>query len=187
MNAVIKAEADFVPTVQPYRELMLGAGSSRDRKVFAEKAGKTPFKCLTTVDVDPVHNPDILHDLNVTPWPIESNAFDEVHAYEVLEHLGQQGDAASFFAHFSEIWRVLKPEGRLYASTPAWDSPWAWGDPGHKRLICKESLIFLIQENYEQVGKTPMTDYRHIYKANFDIEAIQELPDMFAFILRARK
>lgn len=145
------------------------------------------WKNLTTVDMDPVHKPDVVHDLDVLPWPFEDSSFDEVHAYEILEHLGAQGDYKSFFAHFSEIWRVLKPGGFLYATVPMWDSPWAWADPGHRRVISRYSLIFLDQGEYSQVGKTAITDYRAIYKANLQTMVFEEKEHNLTFILRAAK
>lgn len=168
-----------------YRELLIGCGSNLKKQVH--QSGDGDFRNLTTLDIDGSHKPDVLHDLNVLPWPFEDNSFDEIHAYEVLEHLGQQGDYKSFFAHFSEIWRILKPSGTIYGSCPMWDSPWAWGDPGHRRVITKNSLIFLSQAEYAQVGKTAITDYRSIYKADFEPLAYSENEHTFAFILKAIK
>lgn len=183
MSAIFAHEVPTVDFVPSFRELMIGAGSNHDRKVWGGKE-RTPYKNLTTLDVEPSHNPDIIWDLNVTPWPIKDEEFDEVHAYEVLEHLGKQGDAKAFFETFSEIWRILKPGGQLYASCPMWDSPWAWGDPSHTRVITKHSLVFLCQEEYEkQIGKTAMSDFRSIYKRNFKILATQETQDVLAFVL----
>ena len=123
-----------------------------------------------------------------TPWePLESNFYDEVHAYEVIEHCsGQQGDEESFFAFFSEIHRILKPDGILLATVPA--GIWAWADPGHRRVITYETLCFLSQEQYaKQVGRTPMTDYRHIYKADFEWVAKKDAEFQIQFALRAIK
>ena len=167
-------------------ELLLGSGNSRVKKVrFAEIP--VAFTDVTTVDIDPTANPDYVHDLNVTPWPFADNSFDEVCAFEVLEHLGQQGDYKAFFAHFYEIWRVLKPGGYLIATVPMWDSMWTWGDPGHTRVITRGSLVFLNQKEYSQVGETAMTDYRSVWKGDFETMALEEKGDTFAFVLRARK
>jgi hypothetical protein len=68
-----------------------------------------------------------------------------------------------------------------------WDSPWAWGDPGHTRVITRGSLIFLDQREYIQVGETPITDYRPFYKADFEIMSLMESEHMFGFILKAIK
>ena len=167
-------------------ELLLGCGNSRVKKVRFDKV-KPEFSDVTTVDIDPSGNPDYVHDLNVTPWPFADNSFDECHAYELLEHLGQQGDYKAFFAHFYEIWRVLKPDGYLLATVPMWDSMWTWGDPGHTRVITKGSLVFLNQSEYSQLGRTAMTDYRSVWKGDLVTVAIDEKDDTFAFVLQARK
>lgn len=130
----------------------------------------------------------MLWDLCRIPWePLESNFYDEVHAYEVIEHCsGQQGDEQSFFAFFSEVYRILKPGGALLATVPA--GVWTWSDPGHRRAITWETLSFLSQAEYDkQVGHTPMTDYRHIYKADFRCMWVNELDNQFQFILQAIK
>jgi len=92
--------------------------------------------------------------------PVASETFDEIHAYQVLEHFGRQGDFKSFFATFGELWRILKPGGLLVGDTPALRSPWLWGDPGHTRIISAQSLSFLTRRSYEELGKTTSTDYR---------------------------
>ena len=138
-------------------ELLIGCGNSRRKKLsFTE----TPFQDLVTIDHDPNCGADIVHDLNHTPWPVDADTFDEVHAYEVLEHFGQQGDWKAFFRHFGEIYRVLKNGGQLFATCPSWASQWAWGDPSHTRVITPGSVQFLNQRQYhEQVGRTEMTDF----------------------------
>jgi hypothetical protein len=43
-------------------------------------------------------------------------------------------------------------------------------DPGHTRVMGLGLLTFLVQTEYDQqIGKTPMSDYRYLYKADFDI------------------
>ena len=149
--------------------------------------GDEPWSNLVTLDILPDHLPDVVADLN-DPLPFADSVFDEVHAYEILEHLGQQGDAVSFFATFSEIWRVLVPNGILVATCPAAGSPWVWGDPSHRRYIGPESLVFLSQKQYEeQVGVTPMSDFRDIYQADFRTLWSRSWQHTFAFILQAVK
>src|SRR5690349_14290483 len=170
------------------KELLLGCGNRRE-KVVTLAGDKREWDNLTTLDIDPASKPDVLHDLNVTPWPFEDNTFSEIHAYEVLEHLGQQGDYKSFFAHFYEIWRILKPNGMLFATCPGNRQTWTWGDPGHTRMISAETITFLDQEQYKkQVGHSGMTDYRWCWKGDlYPLHAQQEGESFFVFILRARK
>lgn len=168
-------------------ELLIGAGNSREKKVTFPEIPKE-WAELVTLDIDEGTSPSVVHDLNDLPLPFDDDMFDEIHAYEVLEHTGRQGDWRFFFNQFHEFWRILKPGGFLVATTPQWDSPWAWGDPGHTRIISPESLIFLDQKEYEQVGKTAMTDYRPWWEGDFERYAMDNSDDhSFGFVLRARK
>jgi SAM-dependent methyltransferase len=169
-------------------ELLIGCGNDLRKKMSFEGIPKD-WNDLVTLDIDPGVKPSVVHNLNVLPYPFSDNQFREIHAYEVLEHCGKQGDWKFFFDQFTEFWRILQPGGFLVASCPMWDSPWAWGDPGHTRMICKESLIFLSQEGYEQVGRTAMTDYRPWWKGNFSVVGINENNEAgtFGFVLKAVK
>lgn len=168
-------------------ELLIGAGSRRE-KIIALDGTPTTWTNLKTLDFNGDHGVDIVHDLNVFPWPIEDNSCDEVHAYEVMEHLGQQGDFRRFFQDFSEIYRILKPDGLFCGTSPFWASAWAWGDPGHTRIISAESFIYLDQTEYRQVGTSPMTDYRFCWKGDFKREAMfVSEAGQFQYCLRAIK
>lgn len=168
-------------------DLLLGCGNSRDR-LLSGPDGRKEWQDLVTMDQDPNCGADIVHDLDATPWPFDSGEFDEVHAYEVLEHFGQQGDWRAFFRHFGEIWRVLKPGGLLIATVPDWRSEWAWGDPSHTRVITPGTLLFLSQKEYSQrVGRGPMTDFRHTWTGDFDILGSRADGNAHAFILQAVK
>lgn len=167
-------------------ELLIGCGNKRIKRFTIDN--DMTWRGLVTMDHDPNCGADILHDLDVTPWPLDDNSFDEVHAYEVLEHLGTQGDYKAFFRHFYEIWRVLKPGGHLFATVPSWRSVWAWGDPSHTRIISPASVTFLDQSEYEaQVGKTPMTDFRWLWSGDLRAVHIDCNDDQFTFVLRAVK
>ena len=164
------------------KQLLIGCGSRRENLFGGE------WDELITLDINPDHKPNITWNLNTLPLPLADDSFDQIHAYEVLEHLGRQGDYRSFFAQFSEFWRILKPDGRLFATTPALTSRWLWGDPSHTRYIGPESLVFLDQSEYvEQVGKTAMSDFRDIYMADFDTIEAGEIGHSFFFVIRAVK
>jgi hypothetical protein len=170
----------------PYRELLIGCGSRREKIITPD--GSREWKALTTLDNNADHEPHLLIDLCQLPYELEDNLFDEIHAYEVLEHTGAQGDAAFFFAQFSEFWRILKPGGLFCATCPSYRSMWAWGDPSHTRILTSGTLAFLSQEEYiKQIGRTAMSDFRYMYKADFKIEFAQENDETLAFVLRAVK
>lgn len=192
------------------RELLIGCGHNRRKKVepknfcfgrgypIADLGKSHDWGELDTLDCNPDCAADMLWDLNVTPWcrtgpdlvavPIPADTYDEVHAYEVLEHLGSLGNAQAFFRTFAEVWRILKPGGFLCATCPSRYSEWLWGDPGHTRAILPASLIFLNQPQYDQqLGNTAMSDYRYMYRADFDTLAAHDNRETFWFVLQAVK
>jgi SAM-dependent methyltransferase len=149
---------------------------------------------LTTLDIDPNCGADVIWDLGVFPYPFEDNTFDEIHAYEILEHLGSLGDYKFFFKQFEEMWRILKPEGLLFGLVPGPKSPWIWGDPGHTRVITPEQLQFLDQSFYEvdsegNFMKVQSNYYQTIYKGNLQTvtKVFENDYKSFLFMLKAIK
>lgn len=121
---------------------------------------------------------DVVHDLNVLPYPFADNQFNEIHAYDVLEHCGRQGDWRFFFGQWSEFYRILKPGGVFCGICPGANTVWAWGDPGHTRVISEQSLLFLSQRVYASgVGNNAMSDYRSVWAGNFEAAHIQHQED----------
>jgi len=167
------------------RALLLGAGNSPKLK-YGVGLEPVPTE-VVTLDMDAATKPDILWDLEKRPWPAKPNSFDQIHAYEVLEHLGRQGDWRGFFDDFAQIYRLLKPGGYLVFTCPLPESVWAWGDPGHTRIISLESISFLDQDHYAQVGKTASTDYRGYWKGNLKLVAHQKTEHNLFAILQAVK
>lgn len=183
-----------------YRELLLGCGHKKDKR-FVIPGTPANWQNLITLDMNADCHPTIVGNLDTYKWTDclwygkdgeivrwVPDSFDEVHAYEVLEHLGSQGDYQAFFATFAMIWHVLKPNGYLVATTPSTRSQWLWGDPGHRRTVQRESLVFLDQTNYlEQIGNTAMSDYRFCYKADFKLMLSQDNGETHQFVLQAIK
>jgi len=171
-----------------YRELLIGCGYARDKRIVVP--GATPKWCnLTTLDSNPSCNPDIVCDLNAHKWISRNEVwevFDEVHAYEVLEHLGRQWDVQSFFATFNNIYRLLKPGGYCAATVPSRYSDGLWGDPGHTRIINAMSLVFLSRQQYvdQRKARTSMSDYRDHMQCDFDIVRSDDDKTTHRFILQ---
>ncbi len=167
------------------KELLIGCGSRTIKDLSVNK--DTKFHNVTRLDNNIDHKPDVVWDLTEHPLPFFDNEFDEIHAYDVLEHLANQGDYKFFFSEFTEYARILKPGGRFFCSVPSHKSKWAWGDPSHKRIIVRENLTFLNQDTYKQVGKTQVSDFRSIYKANFKLVYMNNTTEKFYFILEVKK
>lgn len=193
------------------RELDPYLYTHRCRRPWRQADASLRWVHVTTVDINSDCSPDYIMDLDQAEWRVDidgcnedlelsptqdrnwryrfkSNLFDEAHAYEVLEHLGRQGDHLSFFQHFEEIWRMLRPGGFLCATVPSRYSEWLWGDPGHRRAILPATLHFLRQAQYEQhVGQGPSSDYRPDYKADFEILHSADNHETHTFVLQAVK
>lgn len=189
-----------------YRELLIGAGHSREKRIEpwhfapdkqAPEGARKWRGVLDTLDNNPRCKPDILWNLNDNPWsrpgPVRDlvlapESYDEIHAYEVLEHFGTLGDVAALLGTFSEIWRLLKPGGFFCGTCPSRFSEWLWGDPGHTRPILPATLLYLNQPQYTaQLGVTSMSDYRNIYRADFDTLTSHDNHARHLFVLRAVK
>jgi hypothetical protein len=183
--------------------LVLGAGNSPRQILRVHSQDETPpgeifaenFKNVWTIDMDPASHPKVVWDLETTTedgeelsWPVPEHFFDEVHAYEVLEHLGGIGNYRFFFALWRKIWRVLKPGGLVCASTPWWTSPWALADPGHRDVYSVERLTYLLQKEYEQqIGVTTMTDYRQFWPKPYDFSLVNHKREKESFLFVLQK
>lgn len=155
--------------------LLLGAGNDRRKKVYVPPTTEDWNGEIVTLDMNPNCGADVVWDLDKRPLPFEDEAFDEMAAYDVLEHLGRQGDWRGFFDEFAEYWRILKPEGTFGIIVPIGDD--ALSDPGHTRFLSATQFGFLSQNFYEKNIETgaPVTDYRWYWKRNFNLDFYEEV------------
>lgn len=85
---------------------------------------------------------DIVHDLDVVPYPFEDNFADEIHFYHVLEHLHDP------MKKLEEIYRILKPGGILHMRVPHFSSMGAFTDLTHIRPFSYFSFDCLAADHY---------------------------------------
>jgi SAM-dependent methyltransferase len=111
------------PAPEP-RKLNLGCGRRRD-------------PAAVNLDVTEETRPDIVHDLNVLPWPFPDGRFDHVDAIDVLEHLD---DA---LAAMREIHRVTRPGGTVTIVVPHFSSANAFTDLTHHGFFGFRSLDYV--------------------------------------------
>lgn len=109
---------------------------------------RNPYHYSQLSGVDIYKNPNLANDIDfrlanisIQPLPFEDNSFDSISAYDVIEHIprvltgGPNGTRFPFVELMDEIWRVLKPNGMLYAITPAYPRVEAFKDPTHVNII----------------------------------------------------
>lgn len=159
------------------RSLLIGCGKNHAKQVqydgIAEWTGE-----LTTMDVNPTIGADIVFDMERVAqggrMPFDADTFDEIGAYNTMEHWGRQGDFRGWFHECGEYWRILKPGGLMSILVPI--GPDALADPGHTRFFQQNWFGFLSQKFYErnEVLGSCFTDYRWFWKKDFDILYMQE-------------
>lgn len=78
-----------------------------------------------TLDIDPAHHPDVVHDLNRLPWPFQDNQFLEIACHHVLEHLNDLPPV------MNELYRICSADGVIDIEVPHY-SAWLANSPEHK-------------------------------------------------------
>jgi SAM-dependent methyltransferase len=91
------------------------------------------------VDKLPQVRPDVVMDLNRTPYPFKDNSFDAAYALSVIEHL------PNFFGVFGELHRILKPGGFVVVLTPHFSNEASYIDPSHVLHLSARSFDYFIE------------------------------------------
>ncbi|MEQ8816521.1 MAG: methyltransferase domain-containing protein [Thalassobaculum sp.] len=89
-------------------------------------------------------NPDVVWDLERTPWPFPDDSVDEIVAIHVLEHIGQQ--TQTFFAIIKEIYRIVRHGGEFAVAVPHPLHRSFIIDPTHVRGFGLESFEMLSRD-----------------------------------------
>lgn len=91
-----------------------------EAKILDLGCGTKPYKLANIVmDIDPIikelpdHISKIVYDLNNMPYPFEDSCIDEIHCYQLLEHL-----RVHTLDFLRECHRILKPNGTLCLHLP---------------------------------------------------------------------
>lgn len=121
------------------------------------------------IDIVKTDQTDYVFDLNQYPWPIESESTKEIHCCHYAEHIphdiNNPNDSRDGFIQFmDEIYRILKPGGKVTIIVPYLTSTRAFQDPTHRRFLCKESFYYF---NKEWINVSHLEHYN--IRSNFDI------------------
>ena len=89
--------------------------------------GSNKQEGFTGIDIRPLPGVDIVHDLEVFPWPLFNNTVITAIASHFLEHVKPWLSITLM----DEIWRVLCAGGTFCAVVPYPGSRGFWQDPTH--------------------------------------------------------
>jgi SAM-dependent methyltransferase len=149
--AVLTAEE--VAAIPPSKKVLeLGCGQ---KKVVSHS---------TSVDVNPRSRADVIHDLNVTPYPFDDDTFDVVIAEHVLEHL------VDVVAVVQEIHRICRPSALLYVEVPHFSSSEFFTDPTHRHSFSTRSFDYFVPgtDLHEFRYSTASFRRRRVYLSGFN-------------------
>jgi predicted SAM-dependent methyltransferase len=127
------------------------------------------------IDIFPGDKVDAVVDLEIFPWPIESNSADEIVCSHYVEHtpkdtVGKQllkalsecstyeelkeriskfdenAPTDGLIKFMNEVYRILKPGGKLKVVAPYYNSIRCWQDPTHTRAINEATFMYYNKE-----------------------------------------
>ena len=96
--------------------------------------GRQPLAGAVNLDVSDRVGADVVHDLNCTPWPFPADTFEEVHAYDVLEHLHD------VVRTLEEIHRICRRGATVHVTVPHFSSANAFTDVTHRHWFAYRSF-----------------------------------------------
>ncbi len=95
---------------------------------------------MTGIDFNSTTDADVVHDLNVFPYPFEDNSFEEIHCSHILEHL------PDLISVMRELYRISKPGAKIFVEAPYWSSHRAFKDPTHIRFFTDNTFDYFSEE-----------------------------------------
>ncbi len=104
------------------------------------------------MDIRPLPGVDIVHDINVHPWPIDDETVLVAMASHLVEHIPPMaiidGRTHMMFIEFmDEVWRVLKVGGEFAMALPHGNSQGYLQDPTHCNACNEHTWMYFDPEN----------------------------------------
>ena len=88
------------------------------------------------IDIAPGDKVDAVVDLEQFPWPIESDSAEDIVCSHYVEH------TTDLIKFMDEVYRILKPGGKIKIIAPYYTSIRCWQDPTHKRAISDATFLY---------------------------------------------
>jgi SAM-dependent methyltransferase len=125
----MQARDDTLRPSGPGRVLDVGCGSKK-------------YPGAVGIDLSPDTDADIVHDLDVVPYPVEDAAFDQILLQDVIEHVREPYDL------MRELHRIGRPGARVHLRTPHFSSVLAYTDPTHRHAFSAAAIHALAEPGF---------------------------------------
>ena len=103
-------------------------------------SGSEPRKPgIVNVDIAALPEVDVVHDLDVVPWPFDDASAEMILAQDVFEHVGNP------IGFMTECHRVLETGGELVMKVPHFRHQDAFTDPTHRRFCTEHTFDYWIK------------------------------------------
>ena len=124
------------------------------------------------VDIVPLPGVDVVVDASELPYPFADNSFDAVYALDVIEHLPDT------IGVMEEIYRIARPDARVFIRVVNWNHRYAAMDPSHVGLFTERSFDFF----GDRINRSYYT------RARFSVERVEYIFDAKARrLIRSRR
>jgi SAM-dependent methyltransferase len=111
------------------------------RSVLHLGSGNKYDPAAVNVDIVAATKPDVVHDLDVRPWPLPDDHFREVRAYDVIEHLDD------VVAAMEEVHRVCRDGAVVKITVPHYSCCNAFTDITHRHYFSVRSFDYFTGDN----------------------------------------
>ncbi|MBL4720099.1 MAG: hypothetical protein JKY20_03060 [Alphaproteobacteria bacterium] len=110
--------------------------------------GSNKREGFINVDLSPLCEPDLVWNLEETPWPWPNSSVSEIVLIHVLEHLGETTE--KYFGVLQEMYRVCRPDARINIVVPHPRHDDFLHDATHVRAVTVEGLSMFSRKNCEE-------------------------------------
>ena len=110
-------------------------------KILDIGCGKEKVPGAIGVDFNTSFSADVIHDLNLFPYPFKDEEFDKIHISNTLFLLENP------IKVMEEIFRICKPNGLVVVIQPYFRSSWSYVDPMVKNFATVYSFTFYDPDN----------------------------------------
>ena len=111
-------------------------------------AGNKRYEGVIGIDLFKGKAVDIVHDINVMPWPVEADTADVVMGFQAFEHFYDLN------AVMREVYRISKHGARLIVEVPYFRHVGAYQDPTHVHFFTSNTMAY-----FHETPKRPRGAY----------------------------